>query len=272
VGGLPRAVAHLPPGFPRLADVPGHRRSGSAGPGLLRGLLCARRARSRPLRRLPDCLRGRDARPGHQRRHAPYVCVLGDHHRLVVPAHRPRQPQPGEPGGRHPGARGDHPRRPGHARRNRPHRPAHRHLPARRAGESPGRPRERGRRGPRRAALGGCGSAARRGVVQVGPGALPLLATGRHGRPDAGQRLSARCRHGQGRDLSRGAAGPGVRGAARLAADLPHPRRRHDAARCLPRAAAARPQAAPRLRHGEPARLPGRARRHRFGAGRPSRG
>ena len=54
--------------------------------------------------------------------------------------------------------------------------------------------------------LGRCGARPRRRAVQVGDRADALLAAGRDGRPDTGQRIPARRGDGQGRRLSRGAA------------------------------------------------------------------
>jgi NADH:ubiquinone oxidoreductase subunit K len=51
-----------------------------------------------------------------------------------------------------------------------------------------------------------------RGLHQVGPVSLPVLAAPRHGRTDAGQCLSAFGDHGQGRGVSAGPAVPGAGG------------------------------------------------------------
>ena len=121
-----------------------------------------------------------------------------------------------------------------------------RHLPAVR----PGGPTRR--RAPRSASA----------VVLVLIGALSKSAIvpfhfwlpGRDGRADPGQRLPARRRDGQGRRLPRRPADPRLRRRARLATGGRHPRLRDDDHRRLAGRPRVRPQAHPRVRHGQPAR------------------
>ena len=155
---------------------------------------------------------GVDARAGPGRRPAAAVRVLGADDGLLVPAHRARPEPAGQPAGRHAGARGDHVRRPGDARRD---------ADARRRPAGTYRISEILADPPTGVAVTVARRAApRRRDQQVGPAPVPLLAPGGDGGADAGQRLPARRVDGEGRRLPGRAARAGVR------------RRRPDGTRC----------------------------------------
>ncbi len=264
MGTDPRAQPGLPARRAVLADDPRGRRDGCSRPGLLRELLRGRRARPRAVRGLPGRLRRSDARPRHERRHAPALHLLGDHHRPVVPAHRARRTRASEPRRGEPGTRGHHVRRTGDAGRDRDHRAAGRDVPALRGGVRPATER-------RPAHLGGRRPPARRRVHQVRADPVPLLAARRDGGPHPSERLPARCSDGEGRDLPGGAPRARLRPPAVVAVQRARRGRCDDAARRLPGVASERPEAAARLRHRQPARLPHRVARHRDATGRPRR-
>ena len=94
----------------------------------------------------------------------------------------------------------------------------------------------------------------RRGTVQIGDRADALLAARRDGRPDTGQRVSARRGDGQGRRLSVGADDARLRGFPTVAPHRHHARHPHHAAGRLAGGARVRPQVDPRVRHGQPTR------------------
>ena len=129
----------------------------------------------------------------------------------------------------------------------RPARPGRRHLPA---AASPGATPDRQATAVDRRA----GARAPRRVHQVGAVPVPLLAAGGDGRADAGQRLPALGDDGEGRRVPRRPVRAGVRRRRPLAAARPRRRAVHDGRRRAARPAPARPQAAARLRHGQPAR------------------
>ena len=143
-----------------------------------------------PLRRRLRRLRRRHARPGPGRRRVDAVHLLGGHDDHVVPPHRARRRDARGPGRRPPGPPGHRGRWPGPARRPGHRVPGGRHHRPRRAG--PGRHvpgRRAGRPGPD----------PHRRHGQVGPGAVPVLAAGGHGRAHAGERLPPLGHHGEGR-------------------------------------------------------------------------
>ena len=108
----------------------------------------------------------------------------------------------------------------------------------------------------------------RRRADEVRTAALPPLAPGRDGRTDAGQRLPARGVDGEGGRVPRGPALAGIRGRPRVVGARRRARPGDDGRRRLARDGAVRPQAAARVRHRQPARLPhGPVRR-----GHPDRG
>ena len=240
-----------------------HRRAGAV---LLRRLLPpprrAHREAAAQLRRRTGRVLRRDVRPGGQRQHAGALRVLGAHHRAVVPAGRPLRRTRHQPTRRHPGAAGDDVRRAGHAGRHRRARQHRRHLSVvrtdRRAADGPGR-------------IGRRGAGADRRAGEVGDRADALLAAGRDGRADTGQRVPARRGDGQGRRLSRRADDARLRRLAAMAADGGDPRCAHHAAGRLACGARIRPEVDPGVRHGQPARADhrdGRRRRRRPDAGR----
>lgn len=239
----------------RTRRTHGAARSGRrhARPALLRLLLHRRHPATGGIRREPARLRRCHARPRPRRRPDLALCVLGADHGLLLPADRIRQRTAAQPPLRPPGAHRHHARRTRHAGRLSDHRPGIGHLPHLRD------PRRPARREPRR--LRGRGADPVRGPVEIGDLAVQPLAPERHGRAHPRQRLSARRGHGQGRRLSRRPARPGLRRRTRLAARRDDPRRRDDAARRLAGPAAPRPEARPRLRHRQPARLSHPARR-----------
>ena len=229
----------------------GHRRR---RPDLRRRLLRRRRALTagHSVRRVLHPVRRCDARPRRRRRRVDPVRLLGADVRAVVPPDRPRRP--GRHGARRCVARfaGDRRRRPGHARR----------VAVPRA---PGRLEQHRRGGRGRAALddgpGRPGPRARRGVLQVGPVPVALLAPRGDGRTDPRQRLPALGDDGQGRCRPHRPLRAGCRRAP-LVAPAPGDRRRvDDARRRRRRAAPRRRQAVVGLRHRLAARLPRAARR-----------
>ena len=241
-------------GHPPVGDVADRARHRRARAGLLRVVLRRRRAGRPALRRRARRLRGLDARPGAGRRPAAALRVLGAHDRLLLPPDRARLRAAGQQARRHPGARGDHVRRPRAPRGRDRRRPGRRDVPHHR---DPGRPAHgcgRDRRCP--APPGG-----RR--QQVGPAPLPLLAPVGHGGTDPGQRLPARRVDGQGRRLPRRAPGTRLRRRDRMAHGAAGARPRDDGPRRRTSTPPARPQAAARLRHRQPARLPRARPRHR---------
>lgn len=258
VGADHRPGTRVSPRPALVAAVPRRRRGRCARARLLLGLFRRRRAGAGALRRLPARLRRRHARPGHQRRPPRALSLLGGHHGALLPAHRAPPRERFEPHGRHPGARRDDLRRPGDARRAHHRGGAGRHLPAQRGSRRPRGPPADERR-PRGA--GGRRPHPARRPDEVGARAVPLLAARCHGRADPRQRLPARRGHGQGRHLPRRALRPRVCRGAAVAAARARARRHDHGARRLPLAAAVRPQAAARLRHREPARLPDDPRR-----------
>ncbi len=245
-----------------MAHDAGGQRHRRARPRLLRLLLPRRRSRPADVHRCLHRLRRGDARAGARRRPAPALCLLGTHHGLLLPADRRRPREAGQSTRGHAGTDRHHLRWPGDARRHADARPRGRHPPDLR---HPRRPTER--RLDHR-----CGDpVARRSNQQVGPLPLPLLAARRHGRPHAGQRLSACRLDGEGRRLSRRPARSCLRRCPRLARHPARARHRHHAARRLACAAAVRHQAAPGLRHREPTRLHAGGARHRQPSGHPGR-
>ena len=258
-----------PAGSPGLGDAAGGRRRRHPGHALLQRLLLPRGARPRPVRRRPHGVRRLDGGPRGRRRPAPAVRVLGAHHRVLLPADRPlRGPHVVAPG-RHAGADRDHCRRPGDAGRR---------------CDPRGRCRDLERlRGDRRPAVGPSGHRrrglpARRGGHQVRARAHALLAARRDGRPHTRLGIPPRRRDGEGRDLPDRTVRARLLGPRGLADRGARARRRHAPARRIPGAAAARPQARPRVRHGlaarpahAPARLrdPGDGARRAGPAGRP---
>ena len=89
---------------------------------------------------------------------------------------------------------------------------------------------------------------------EIGDRADAFLAARRDGRTDSGQRLPARRGDGQGGRLPRRADEPGLRRLATLATDGDDTRRAHHVVGRLARGARIRPEADPRVRHGQPAR------------------
>ena len=171
-----------------------------------------RRAAGRPA----HAVRRRHGRPRPGRQPAPALHVLGAHVGHVVPPHRQRPRRRPGPGRRPAGPARHQRRRPGHARRLRAPRAGRRHLPA-----------QRDRRRRRRS-----GTAVTVALVlvllgafdQVGPVPVPLLAAGRHGGADAGQRLPPLGHHGEGRRLPRRpASSPAFAADGALAADRSSP-------------------------------------------------
>ncbi len=124
--------------------------------------------------------------------------------------------------------------------------------PRRAGGRDPGPPALPPRAPPRAA----------RGLHEVGPVPLPLLAAGGDGRPEPGERLPALGHDGEGGDLPPRPPQPRPRRDGRLA--LPrHPRRHRDARhRRRPRLRPDRPQAPARLHDGERPRDADAARGH----------
>ena len=106
---------------------------------------------------------------------------------------------------------------------------------------------------------------------QVRPRPVPLLAARRDGRADAHLGLPARRRHGEGRRLPGGRPRPRLRVGAVVAADDHAAGHHHHDPGRLARPPPDGPQAPPRLRHGEPARIPGAAGGARHRGGRPRR-
>ena len=123
-----------------------------------------------------------------------------------------------------------------------------------------------GSRGHRRAGL-----RSDRGVHQVGAIPVPLVAPGGDGCADTGQRLPALGDDGQGWRVPPRALRPRVRLDVAVEAPRAHRRPRHDGRRRAACPPSVRPQAAPRLRHGEPARLPRRPVRSRDHCGHAGR-
>ena len=249
--------ARHPPGVPprrALAPVrPSRHRHRGPRPRLRRRLPEGRPA-TPPLLLGDALLHGRHARPRPRRRRDRPLRVLGAHERQLVPAHRLR-PRAGEgaqggPAGalrdrrRRPRA----PRRPPSSRRGRGHAAA---VGARRAGGGDPGPRPLPPRPPPRPA---------RGLHEVGPVPFPLLAAGRHGRAQPGERVPALGHDGEGGDLPPRPPQPRPRRDRRLA--LPgDPRRHRDPRhRGRPRLRPDRPQAAARLHDLERARDADRAR------------
>ena len=270
VGAVPRDRARVPHGRAGRVHVPDRAGSRRAGPGLLRPLLPGARAAQRGVRRAAAGVRRRDVRARHHGRPDGALHLLGDHVRPVLPADRLLGPPHLRPPLRHHRPDRHHVRRPGHARGPDHAGPLRRVLAdLRRAGRGPRPPRGRrrarpvrGRRRPR----------ADRRADQVRPGAVPLLAAGRDGRPDPGLGLPARGRDGEGRRLPRGPPGPRLPRAGHVAGARARPGPVDPPAGRLAGPAADRRQARARLRHGLPARLPHggqRAGRPRRGAGRP---
>ena len=222
--------------------------------GLLRLVLRTERHR-RPDRRAARALRRRHARPRHRRARGHPLPVLGADLDPVVAADRPAPHRSRRPGRRHPRPRPHRrrraraPRWPGRAR------PRGRHVVRRRAARrSAGRDRRRRRARLRRP----------RHRHEVRPVPVPCLAAGRHGRPDPGERVPPLGHDGEGGHLPRRAPGPGLQRPRRVAAGDPDHRARHDDRRRPARHPPGGPQAAAGVRHGEPARLPLRARGHRL--------
>ena len=204
---------------------------------------------SRPSGRAVGPVRRVDARPRpSESRHLP-LRMLGTDVGHVVPAHW--QPAHRVAGPRRRAARAarDQRRRPRPARRHGDPRPGNGHLPAQR---DPGRPARRERGGNRRHR-----ARSRRSLHEVGAVSLPRVAARRHGRADARERLSALGDHGHGRRVPDRPAGPGVRVRGLLAAARAHGGLRDAAVRRSARPSSARPEAAPRVRHRQPARLHG---------------
>ena len=92
-------------------------------------------------------------------------------------------------------------------------------------------------------------------VHQVGPAAVRRLAARRDGRPDADQHLPPRRDDGESGRVPGRAAGPGPRRSRSVAPDRARRVVGDDDRRRLAGAAPARPEAAARLRHRQPARL-----------------
>ena len=138
---------------------------------------------------------------------------------------------------------------------------AGRHLPLERDPRRPPcrRRRDRGARADRR-----------RRLHQVGPVPVPRLAARGDGRPDPRQRLPPLGHHGEGGGVPHRPPGARLR---RVGDWMAAPRRRGgppvDGRRRAQGAAPARPQAPPRLRHHQPARLHGRALRRGARSGHP---
>ncbi len=106
-----------------------------------------------------------------------------------------------------------------------------------------------------------------RRLHEVGPGAVPLLAPGRHGRADADQRLPPLGDDGEGGGLPPRAPPPGARRDAGVGLDRDDGGRGHDADGGRPRGGPEGPQAPPRLLHGQLARLAHDAHRRRDARG-----
>ena len=229
----------------RRADVVRHRRRGGGGVHLRRQLLRPRAACD-PDGGQPPRLRRGDGRARRLRQRAAALPLLGADLGHLVPPHR-HQGRGGRRSLRRP-ARPPRDRRrwPGHARWAGPGRAVRREL----------RPERVGGLTPERDG-GQCGrrpDPARR-ADQVGAGALPQLATRRHGGPDADQRVPALGHDGEGGRVPRGPAGAGLRHPRGVAVDGPRSRRGVGPARGLSGAAPARSQARAGLRHHQPARL-----------------
>ena len=190
-------------------------------------------------------LRRGDGGPRRRRQPARAVRVLGAHLGHVVPPHRPRSRGSQGQGRRPAGPPGHRCGCPGDARRLHRPRPDRRDVPAQR---HPRRPARRRRGDGRHRA-----DPARR-LHQVGADAVPRLAARGDGRPHAGERLPALGDDGQGRGVPRRPPRPGVRRPRPVAPGGRHGRRRDDDRRRPAGDAPARPQAAPRLRHDQPAR------------------
>ena len=235
------------------ARPPRERRRGPRA-ALLRLVLQARRPQPVALHRRLHRLRRRDVRPRRRRQPPRAVHLLGADHGLLLHPHR-AQPRPlRQPPLGHAGPARDDLRRARDARRHgHPRRDLELHD-QRDAREPPAGRRAHDHRGHARPPR-------RPDEVRADP--LPLLAPRRHGRTDPGQRLPARRVHGQGRHLPHPAARPGLRHRPGLAPRGHRPRHRHDDHRRLARPPPGRHQAAPRLRHREPARHDDRALRRR---------
>ena len=193
VGPLGLAVDLRLDGFAAL-DGAARRRHRHRRVRLLRGVLLPVEPVERPHRRPAHAVRRRHARRRPRRQPVRALHGLGADVDHVVPADRQRPHQDARPGGR-PARPARHVvRRPGDARRLHPDRPGRRHLPPQRAPHPPA-PRHHGRRRPR--------ARPPRRVHQVGAVPVPLVAAGRDGRADAGQRLPALGHDGEGRRVPR---------------------------------------------------------------------
>ncbi len=259
---LPRGLG-AQTGRPRRTHGAARRGRGHPRPRLLRLLLRRPLPPARQVRGKPPRLRRGHARPGPRRRPRPALHLLGTDHRLLLPADRPDQRPQAEPAQRPAGPHGHRVRRPHHARRPPVPGPRGGHLPP--LGD-PRRPAA-----PVGGTVHGDRADPRRRPVQVRDLALQPLAAQRHGRPHPGQRLPARRRHGQGRRLPRRPARPRLRRRPALAPAPARPRFGDDAAGRLAGPADERPEARPRLRHRQPARLPRRPHRRRTPRHRPRR-
>jgi hypothetical protein len=265
-GARPRGS--LPPRRALLDHDAARDRHRSTRLRLLRSLLPARRTRPGPVRRHLHGLRRHDVRSRHRRRAAHALPVLGRHHRLLLPAHRPQPITTPLPPGGSAGADRHHRRRPGHARGHGPahHRHGHRtHLGA-------GRPRPAGH-GHRSGHHLRDHPHPHRRDLEVRAHALPLLAAGRDGRPHPGQCLPSRRGHGQGRNLPGAASGAGLQQPSRLVGGAADAGPADHVHRRLAGPEADRPQTVAGLRHGLPAGLPHHhgllrhPRHHESGAG-----
>src|SRR5690606_25487335 len=177
-----------------------HRGHRYAGRRVL-GLVPRPRGRLEPVLRLPPLIYGGHARRRHGRQSPDPLHVLGDHLRQLVSAHRLLAHPRGIAGRRLEG-HADH----GHGRLGAPggvlaFGPGRRHhVPARTGREGAGNRHTPLLPGDRPFDLAW-------GFHQVGAGALSLVAAGRHGRADAGERVPAFGHHGQGGALPRGPHG-----------------------------------------------------------------
>ena len=225
-------------------------------------VLRRRRFRARAVQRRAARLRGSDVRAGPHGRSRGARDAVGGHERAVVPADRVLQPACVQPPRGPAGAARDHAGRSRHAHRRRAARGRCRHiehLDHPRRGPDGADRRRRGRHAPRGR------------PVEVGDLPLPLLAAGRDGRPHARQRLSPRRGDGEGGHLSHRPLRARFRVLTRVAADRHRTRRLHDAPRRIPGAPRDRPQAHPRLRNRQSARLPHRRPRIRHARRDPRR-